>query len=115
MQQVDDFAVAAPSEQIANHVFDMLDHCLTFPMKHMGLISLFNGLDITQTADFIKILSSTYLDKVLQKHLSMRLSGHDLPSRPTPLPTTKTFLTLFLNAKGDPDPGTGLVGAIHEA
>ncbi len=65
MRQVDDFAVAAPSEQIANHVFDMLDDRLTFPMKHMGFISLFNGLDITQTADFVKILCSTYLDKVL--------------------------------------------------
>jgi hypothetical protein len=104
MQQVDDFAVAAPSEQIANHVFDMLNNHLTFPIKHMGLISLFNGLDITQTANFVKISSSTYLDKVFQKHLSMWLLDHDLPSRPTPLPTTKTFLTSFLNAKGDPDP-----------
>ncbi len=32
------------------------------------------------------------------------LSDHDLPSWPTPLPKTKTFLTLLLNAKGDPDP-----------
>ncbi len=104
MRQMDDFAVAAPSEQIANHVFDMLDDRLTFPMKRMGLISLFNELDITQTVDFVKIWCSTYLDKVLQKHLSMWLSDHDLPSQPTPLPTTKTFLTSFLNAKGDPDP-----------
>jgi hypothetical protein len=104
MRQVDDFAVAVPSEQIANHVFDMLDNRLTFPMKRMGLISLFNGLDITQTADFVKVLCSTYLDKVLQKHLSTWLSDHNLPSQPTLLPTTKTFLTLFLNAKGDPDP-----------
>jgi hypothetical protein len=102
MRQVDDFAVAVPSEQIANHVFDMLDNRLTFPMKRTGLISLFNGLDITQMADFVKISCSTYLDKVLQKHLSTWLLDHDLPFQPTPLPTTKTFLTTFLNAKGDP-------------
>ncbi len=71
MRQVDDFAVAAPTEQIANCVFDMLNDRLTFPMKCMGLISLFNCLDIAQMADFVKILCSTYLDKVLQKHLSM--------------------------------------------
>ncbi len=104
MWQVDDFVVAAPSEQIANHVFDMFNNRLTFPMKRMGLISLFNGLDITQTVDFVTISCSTYLDKVLQKHLFTWLLDHDLPSQPTPLPTTKTFLTLFLNAKGDPDP-----------
>jgi hypothetical protein len=73
-------------------------------MKCMGLISLFNGLDIAQTADFVKISCSTYLDKVLQKHLSTWLLDHDLPSWPMPLPTTKTFLASFLNAKGDPDP-----------
>ncbi len=104
MRQVDDFAVAAPTEQIANRVFNILDDRLTFPMKCIGLISLFNGLDIAQTADFVKILCSTYLDKVLQKHLSMWLLDHDLPSWPTLLPTTKTFLMSFLNAKGDPDP-----------
>ncbi len=100
MRQVDDFVVAAPTEQIANRVFDMLDDRLMFPIKCMGLISLFNGLDIAQTADFVKILYSTYLDKVLQKHLSTWLSDHDLPSWPMPLPTTKTFITSFLNAKG---------------
>jgi hypothetical protein len=73
-------------------------------MKHMGLINLFNGLDITQTADFVKISCSMYLEKVLQKHLTLWLSHYDLPSWPTPLPNTKTFLTLFLNAKGTPDP-----------
>jgi hypothetical protein len=104
MWQVNDFAVAAPTEQNANRVFNMLNNRLMFPMKCMGLISLFNGLDIAQTADFVKISCSTYLDKVLQKHLSMWLSDHDLPSWPTPLPTTKTFLTSFLNTNGDPDP-----------
>ncbi len=104
MQQVDDFALAALTEQIANHAFDMLNDRLTFQMKRMGLISLFNSLDIAQMVDFVKILCSTYLDKVLQKHLSTWLSDHDLLSRPTPLPTTKTFIMSFLNAKGDPDP-----------
>jgi hypothetical protein len=76
---------------------------LTFPLKRIGLINLFNRLDITQTADFVKISCSMYLEKVLQKHLTSWLSDHNLPSRPTPLPTTKTFLTLFLNTKGNPD------------
>ncbi len=53
MCQVDDFAVAAPSESIANILFDMIDDRLTFPLKRMGLVTLFNGLGITQTADYI--------------------------------------------------------------
>ncbi len=63
MRQDDDFAVAMPTEQTDDRVFDMLNNRLTFPMKRMGLNSLFNGLDIAQTADFVKTLCSTYLDK----------------------------------------------------
>ncbi len=47
MSQVNDFAVAAPNERIANQVFNMLNDQLTFSMKHMGLINRFNGLDIS--------------------------------------------------------------------
>jgi hypothetical protein len=104
MRQVDDFAVAAPSETIANIVFDMIDDKLTFAMKRMGLVTLFNGLDIQQTADYIKISCTTYIDKIMPKHLTTWLSDHNIPSRPTPLPSNKTFMTSFLNAKGDPDP-----------
>ena len=104
MRQVDDFAIAAPSESISNIVFDMLDDKLTFLMKRMGLVTLFNGMDVTQTADFIKISCSTYIDKIMPKHLTAWMSDHDISTRPTPLPSNKTFMTTFLNAKGNPDP-----------
>ena len=40
MRQVDDFAVAAPSQQITNILFDMIDDAITFPLKRMGLVTL---------------------------------------------------------------------------
>ena len=104
MRQVDDFAIAAPSESIANIVFDMIDDKLTFPLKRMGLVTLFNGMDVTQTADYIKLSCSTYIDKIMPKHLTAWMSDHDISTRPTPLPSNKTFMTSFLNSKGDPDP-----------
>jgi hypothetical protein len=70
MHQVDNFAVAAPDERTANILFDMIDNRLTFPMKQMGLINLFNGLNIERTRDYIKISCSTYIDKIMAKHLS---------------------------------------------
>ncbi len=82
----------------------MIDDLLTFPMKQMGLINLFNGLDIEQTHDYIKISCSIYIDKIMAKHLSNLLSTHDISNHPTPLPTKKSFLSSFLNAVGDPDP-----------
>jgi len=51
MRQVDDFAVTVPNERIGRILFGMIDERLTFPLKQMGLINLFNGLDIEQTQD----------------------------------------------------------------
>ena len=47
-RQVDNFAVAAPLKRIADILFDMIDDRLTFPLKHMGIIKLFNGMDISK-------------------------------------------------------------------
>ncbi len=95
MHQVDNFAVAAPDECTANILFDMIDDCLTFPMEQMGLTNLFNGLDIEQTHDYIKILCSTYIDKIMAKHLPNWLSTHDISNCLTPLPTKSCFSALF--------------------
>jgi hypothetical protein len=84
--------------------FDMIDDHLTFPMKRMGLINLFNVLDVEQTPDHIKISCSTYIGNIMAKHLSNWLSTHDISNCPTPLPTKKSFLSSFLNAVVNPDP-----------
>jgi hypothetical protein len=84
MCQVDNFVVASPDERIVNILFDMIDDHFTFPMKLMGLINLFSGLNIEQTHDYIKISCSTYINKILAKHLSDWLSTHAISSCPTP-------------------------------
>ena len=67
---MDDFAAVAPSERVANILFNtMIDEEITFPMKRMGLVTLFNGLDITQTREYIKISAETYINKIMPKYL----------------------------------------------
>jgi hypothetical protein len=106
MHQVDNFAVTAPDEHAANILYNMIDDLLTFPMKRMGLINLFNGLDIEQTRDYVEISCSTYIGKIMAKHLSNWLSTHDILNQPTPLLTKKSFLSSFLNAIGNSNPKT---------
>jgi hypothetical protein len=48
-RQVDDFAIATANEETAHYFFDLLDDELTMPMKRLGLITLFNGVDILQS------------------------------------------------------------------
>jgi hypothetical protein len=53
MRQVNNFAISAPSQRIANHLLDLIDNKLSIPMKRQGLVTLYNGLNILQTRDYI--------------------------------------------------------------
>ena len=69
-KQVDGFELARAKPVIARMVFDKVDAYLTFPLKQMGLVTLFNGIDIDQTRDYIKISVETYLERVCEKHMN---------------------------------------------
>lgn len=101
LRQVDDFAVATSSESTACRVFDLIDEHLTIPLKRLGLISLFNGLDIAQSRHYIKISCRTYIERICEKYLDGWLSKQHIAHRPTPLPQTDSFIKSFLSATGD--------------
>ena len=48
-RQVDNFAVAAPDEQTANVLLDMIDNKLTISMKRQGFLDMYNGIDVLET------------------------------------------------------------------
>jgi hypothetical protein len=103
-RQVDDFAIATANEETAHYFLDMLDDELTMPMKRLGLITLFNRVDVLQSRYFVKISRETYLDKVSKRHLEnwmndMKIMTH----RPLPMPSTDTFVKSFGSAIGDPN------------
>lgn len=99
-----DFAIATEHEETAHHFFDLLDDELTMPMNRLGLITLFNGVDITQSRYYVKISCETYLDKISKHHLENWM--HELKmvttSRPLPIPVTESFMKAFNSAIGDP-------------
>ena len=98
---MDDFAVAAQSDQGASAVFDLIDEHLTIPLKRLGLVSLFNGIDVVQTTHYIKISCRSYVERICKKYLDGWLGKHYMPSRPTPLPQSESFMKSFLSAVGD--------------
>ena len=102
LRQVDDFAVAAASESITSQVFDLIDDHLTIPLKRLGLINLFNGLNVTQTQDYIKISCKTYIERICEKYLDSWMNKQQMSNRPTPLPQAESFLKSFITATGDP-------------
>ncbi len=41
---------------------------MTIEIKHLGLIERFNGMDIHQTKNYIKLYNTTYIKKILDLH-----------------------------------------------
>jgi hypothetical protein len=104
LRQVDDFNVAAPTERIANIVYDTIDEHLTMPLKRMGLVTLFNGMDITQSRHYIKLHCTTYIERICEKYLNDWLKDAKISAdRPLPFPTRDEFLKQLLEEVGDPD------------
>ena len=104
-RQVDDFAVATPDERTATILLDMIDDKLTIPMKRQGFLDMYNGIDVMQTRDYIKISSKSFIEKICEKYLNTWMQNFtSTDDRPTPLPTDPTWYRKFNAATGDPCP-----------
>eukprot|EP00970_Alexandrium_tamarense_P010352 scaffold2093_cov141-Alexandrium_tamarense.AAC.5 len=92
---------------LADIVWDMLDSALSIPLKRMGLVTLFNGMDITQTQHYVKIHCTTYINRICEKYRSDWMTDAKVSAdRPLPLPSKESFLKEFTNTIGDADPKT---------
>jgi hypothetical protein len=90
------------TESLASHVFDLIDDHLTIPLKRLGPITLFNGLDTIQSRDYIKVSCRSYIERICEKYLDgWGLSKHHMATRLAPLPQTDSFIKSFLSATGD--------------
>jgi hypothetical protein len=101
-RQVDNFAIATADEKTADILLDLIDDEVSIPLKRQGLLDMFNGINVTQTQDYIKLDCHTYVDKFCEKYLHTWL--HKVPltkNRPTPLPTNPSWIKKF-NAAVDP-------------
>ncbi len=90
-RQVDNFAIAAPGKQTADILLDMIEDKVKIPLKRQGLLNMFNGINVIQTRDYIKIDCHTYIEKFCSKYMDTWLNKvPTTKNRPTPLPTDAT-------------------------
>ena len=69
---------------MAESIIDIIDSHMTIMIKHLGVITTFNGVDIHQNKNYIKVKNTTYINKIIEdkilpsepKHL------HPLPMNP---------------------------------
>jgi len=65
-RQVDDFAIASDSTAVADHIISVIDKHVSTTNK--GISTKYNGLDVLQTRNFIKLHCESYIDKILLSH-----------------------------------------------
>ena len=81
--QVDDFALASPDENIAKEIYKIIGDRIKFPseksppFEYLGLMNDYNGVKVEQTSTNIAIHAKDYITRVLTSH------GWDKPSSPT--------------------------------
>jgi hypothetical protein len=66
--QVDAFAVACKDPAISKHVIQQVGKGLTVPLHNLGILNKFNGVDIKQTRDYVKISCKSFLTEVITQH-----------------------------------------------
>ena len=102
LRQVDDFATAAADASTCDTVLDLIDSHLKIPLKRLGLVTMYNGVNVEQTKHYIKLSCESYIDKISAKHLDNWMRAFTVPPmNPTPLPTTSGFAKSFLSAVGN--------------
>jgi hypothetical protein len=68
VRQVDDFKIAAEAEETSRALITYLKTKITIEVEE-GIMSHYNGIDIVQARDYIKINVETYIDKLLSNHV----------------------------------------------
>jgi len=76
-RQVDDFAIACKSRTTADKLIAHINEQVTTDNQGIGIhtvhgmSSWYNGINVHQTRDYIKLSCETYIDRVLQTHAWM--------------------------------------------
>ena len=77
--QVDDFAINSVDPNIAYKIIDRIDRHMTIKVKPLGFISRFNGVDIKQAREEIKLNNLTCINEILHDKKLEHMNIQTLP------------------------------------
>jgi hypothetical protein len=101
LRQVDDFSIASTNPAHCEKVRQDIESRMQNPLNDLGVIKRFNGIDILQTRDFVKISCETYIDKIVSHHNWQ----HEVASnQPIPMRADSESLRKLELSKGPEDP-----------
>jgi len=106
VRQVDDFALGCRQESTAKSVYSDIGAKLTLqneaeaPFECLGLVDSFDGYDVLQTRDCIKLSAESYIRRLLKAHEWDNPSPRELSNKPKPPLQENDVANLFNLAAG---------------
>jgi len=106
VHQVDDFAVGCCQESTTNSVYSDIGAKLTLhneaeaPFEYLGLVDSFDGYDVLQTHDYIKLCAKSYIRRLLKAHGWDNPSPRESSNKPKPPLHESDIANLFNLAAG---------------
>jgi len=110
LRQVDDFAFAVKTETIGRNIVNDIDQQLRIRIKYLGVLKMFNGMDITQTKYYIKLHCTSYITRIIQQH---QWTEPSTKLYPIPYPADNTY-TKLLDTAIPPDTITEQQNLSHQ-
>jgi dUTP pyrophosphatase len=97
LRQVDDFAIACKDESIAKDMIAKINSYMSVQIKYLGLLTRYNGVDVDQRKEYIKIYNTKYIDKILHGHKTW-LQEKPCHTLPIPMKSEPTYVRLLEQA-----------------
>jgi len=106
VRQVNNFALGCRQESNAKSVYAKIGAKLTLhneaevPFEYLGLVDSFDGCDVLQTRDYVKLSAESYIRQLLKAHGWDNPSPRELSNKPKPPLHESNVANLFNLAAG---------------
>ena len=78
------------NDSISKELIGIIDKEMSIDIKDLGIIHRFNGVDITQTRQYVKMSNATYIQKIINEHPVM-FNDYFPKKIPIPAPDDRNF------------------------
>ena len=89
---MDDFAVACADRKMSKEIIEDINNQMTIEIKELGLLDRFNGTDIDQTREYIKLHNTTYINKIISHHPWLQSKQEHIHTLPLPMRADPPYL-----------------------
>jgi hypothetical protein len=109
LRQADDFLLASPTPELADEIFTRIGTLLQqpneldIPFVNEGIAAEFNGVDVLQTREYIKVSSTSYIRRLLKTHgWDTPVDASSIPKEPLPPDTYQLLYNSVGPSEGSP-------------